>query len=153
MNPPGPRAQRRPHDPPQMAQEGLKMSPDSFRMALKFIKHPMEKPSKTLWNIRFFRNSFYVEGIAAILLGSVTCKLAEDGFKMATRWLMMELSWPPDGPKFASRWLQAGPILPLGPHLRSKKPYKYSFSGGLGGILMQILGPSWGGRSCGDSYT
>ena len=29
-------APRRPHDPPQMAQEGLKMSPDSFRMALKF---------------------------------------------------------------------------------------------------------------------
>ena len=26
-------------------------------------------------------------------------KMAEDGFKMATRWLMMELSWPPDGSK------------------------------------------------------
>ena len=74
------------------------MSPDSFRMALKFIKHPMEKPSKHR-KIRFFRNSFYVEGIAAVVLGSVTCKLAEDAFKMATRWLMMELSWPPDGSK------------------------------------------------------
>ena len=47
----------------------------------------------------FFRNSFYVEGIAAVVLGSVTCKLAEDGFKLATRWLTMELSWPPDGSK------------------------------------------------------
>ena len=25
--------------------------------------------------------------------------MAEDVFKMATRWLMMELSWPPDGSK------------------------------------------------------
>ena len=73
-------------------------------------------------------------------------KMAEDVFTMATRWLMMELSWPPDG----SSWRQVGPswrsiglkILMLKPSCGEVKTKC---------VLCILLGPSWG-LSCGSSW-
>ena len=48
--------------------------------------------------------------------------MAQDGLKLAQYGRKLSSRWPSDGSKFASRSLQAGPILILGPHLRSKKP-------------------------------